>query len=115
MPEANGKISSESSRDKGMGILAIIVAGIAIFIPVVGVYLTILSGILAALAYGQRAFLGYIAIGINFISLFFLSPLLWVAASAETASENSIAGLVWFLLGTQVIALLFLLWKKKKG
>ena len=115
MSETDANTKVEGSRDKVMGILSIIVAGIAVFIPVVGVYLTIISGLLAALAYGKRAFLGYIAIGINFISLFFLSPLLWVAASAEGANEDTIAGLVWFLLGTQVVALVFLFWKSKKG
>ena len=114
MSENNEIVPEESSRGKVMGILAIVLAGIAIFIPVVGVYLTVFSAILAAFAYGKSVLFGYIAIGINFLSLFFLSPLLWVAASAENAGENNIAGLVWFLLGAQVLALVFLIWKSKK-
>ena len=105
--------SGGGSLGKVMGILAIVVAGIAIFIPVMGVYLTIASAILAAFA-GKSAILGYIAIGVNFISLFLFSPLLWVAASAENADENAIAGLVWFLLGVQVLALVFLIWRNRK-
>ena len=113
MNETIENTSGGGSLGKVMGILAIVVAGIAIFIPVIGVYLTIASAILAAFA-GKSALLGYIAIGVNFISLFLFSPLLWVAASAENADENSIAGLVWFLLGAQVLALVFLIWRNRK-
>ena len=114
MNESNEIVPQEGSRGKVMGILSIVLAGISIFIPVVGVYLTVVSAILAALSYGKSALLGYIAIGVNFLSLFFLSPLLWVAATAENADENSIAGLVWFLLAAQVLSLVFLIWKSKK-
>ena len=114
MSDNNEIVTEEGSRGKVMGILSIVLAGIAIFIPVIGVYLTVVSAILAAFAYGKSALFGYIAIGINFLSLFFLSPLLWVAASADNASENNIAGLVWFLLAAQVLALVFLIWKSKK-
>ena len=114
MSDTNENASQGGSLGKVMGILAIVLAGIAIVIPVIGVYLTVVSAILAAFAVGKNAILGYVAIGINFISLFFLSPLLWVAASAENADENAIAGLVWFLLGAQVLALVFLIWKSKK-
>ena len=114
MNENNEIVPEEGPRGKVMGILSIVLAGISIFIPVIGVYLTVVSAILAALAFGKSALFGYIAIGINFLSLFFLSPLLWVAASAENAAENDIAGLVWFLLGAQVLALVFLIWKSKK-
>ena len=114
MNESSEVVPQEGSRGKVMGILSIVLAGISIFIPVIGVYLTVVSAILAALSYGKSALLGYIAIGVNFLSLFFLSPLLWVAASAENADENSIAGLVWFLLAAQVLSLVFLIWKSKK-
>ena len=114
MNENNEIVPEEGSRGKVMGILSIVLAGISIFIPVIRVYLTVVSAILAALAFGKSALFGYIAIGINFLSLFFLSPLLWVAASAENADENNIAGLVWFLLVAQVLALVFLIWKSKK-
>ena len=42
--------------------------------------------------------------------------MLWIAAGADAASttDHNIAGLVWFLLGAQVLALLFLIWKGRK-
>ena len=116
MSEDNAEINQESSRGKVMGILAIILAGFATFIPFLGVYLTVVAAILAAFSYGKSALFGYIAIGINFFSLFFFSPMLWIAAGADAASatDHNIAGLVWFLLGAQVLALVFLIWKGRK-
>ena len=73
MSEDNVEINQEGSRGKVMGILAIVLAGIATFIPFLGVYLTVVAAILAAFSFGKSALLGYIAIGINFLSLFFFS------------------------------------------
>ena len=85
MSEDNVEINQEGSRGKVMGILAIVLAGIATFIPFLGVYLTVVAAILAAFSFGKSALFGYIAIGINFLSLFFFSPMLWIAAGADAA------------------------------
>ena len=116
MSENNAEITQEGSRGKVMGILAIVLAGIATFIPFLGVYLTVVAAILAVFSHGKSALLGYIALGINFLSLFFFSPMLWIAAGADATSttDHGIAGLVWFLLGAQVLALGFLFWKGRK-
>ena len=68
MSENNAEITQEGSRGKVMGILAIVLAGIATFIPFLGVYLTVVAAILAAFSYGKSALFGYIAIGIIFLS-----------------------------------------------
>ena len=73
----------EGSRGKVMGILAIVLAGIATFIPFLGVYLTVVAAVLAAFSYGKSALFGYIAIGINFLSLFFFSPITILFCNSE--------------------------------
>jgi len=107
MSENQDTVKIDGPRSKVMGILSIVLASIGTFVPVVGVYLTIVAGLLAALSYGKSAFLGYIGIGINFVSLCFLSPLLWVAASSSDTASDSVGGLVWFLIGTQAVCLVF--------
>jgi hypothetical protein len=61
--------------EKGLGIAALVVAIIAMFIPFVGTWLTILVAILAAFAAGEGFGLGIAAIIINVIHIFFFSPI----------------------------------------
>ena len=113
---------------KGLGIAALVVAIISIFIPFVGTWLTLLAGLLAAFAYGPGIALAIGSIIINIVHLFFFSPLLWVShgvassnAYSEFSADTGISGEGWVLLPWILIAvqigcglLLFFLQNKQR-
>jgi len=100
---------------KALGIIAMVVAIVSIFVPIVGVYLTLLSAILLAFAAGEGFVFGMVAVGVNLISLIFLSPMLWVAGAAQqgTSNEGGAFGLAIFLILAQLVAG-FLAFRKNK-
>jgi hypothetical protein len=102
---------------KALGLTAMIIAIVSIFIPVMGVYLTFVTAALAAFAAGEGFVFGAVAIGLNAISLLFLSPMLWVADAAQKATgtnEGSAAALGAFLVISQIVAFVILFRKNKK-
>lgn len=113
---------------KSLGIAALVLSIIAIFIPFLGTWLTVLVAALAAFAYGPGFSLGIAGIVINVFHIFFLSPLLWatgglVAVSDEMAKSTGAAGaegaatfmaLPWILVAIQIGALVFLVQSNKK-
>lgn len=102
---------------KSLGISALVIAIIAIFIPVLGPWLTILVGGLAAFAYGPGFALGVAAIVINLVNIFVLSPTIWLAmgANAHLASQGKSAMSVGTtLFVAQAIALGVLVYMNKK-
>ena len=98
---------------KGLGIAALVIAILAIFIPFAGTWITILVALLAAFAAGEGFGLGISAIIIDVIHIFLFSPLLWVTqglASAGAASQGQgVVFLPWILVGVQVIAFIVLI------
>ncbi len=95
--------------EKGLGIAALVVAIIAMFIPFLGTWLTILVAILAAFAAGEGFGLGIAAIIINVIHIFFFSPLLWAtqgvaSLGAASQGEEEVVFMPWILVGIQVVA-----------
>jgi len=109
---------------KALGIIAMIFAVIAIFVPIVGPYLTIVVALFAAFSAGPGLTFGAVAIGINIINVIFLSPSLWATAGLAEAGEAGtgdavLAGMGVFFIGTQIIAGVVLIiihkfWKKKQ-
>lgn len=113
---------------KSLGIAALALSIIAIFIPFVGTWLTIIVAGLAAFAYGQGFTLGIAGIVINIFHIFFLSPLLWatggLAVVADDAARSSgQAGadgatfymlLPWILVAIQIGAMAYLIITNKK-
>jgi hypothetical protein len=98
---------------KGMGIAALVLSVIAIFVPLAGVYLTILTGALAAFAYLKGLPYGLAAIIINAFNIIFLSPSIWITQEMlQQANGNPDTPyyLPWGLLIVQVFALLTLLY-----
>ncbi len=107
-----------------LGITAMIIAIVAIFVPIVGPYLTLLCALLAAFAGGKGLTFGIVAILLSTINIIFLSPsLLITAASVGTAAGASaessevaievgggiLAGMGIILIGAQVLALIVLI------
>lgn len=98
---------------KSLGIAALAVAIISIFIPFVGTWLTILVALLAVFAYGPGFKLGMASIIINVVHIFFFSPLLWatqmLAEAGAAMSGQDVAFLPWFLVLIQIGAGILLL------
>jgi hypothetical protein len=107
---------------KALGIIAMIFAIVAIFVPVIGPYLTIICGLLAAFAAGPGLTFGAVAIGVNILNVAFLSPSLWlIAGAAEADAQGSgsdvLLGMGIVFIGVQVVAAVVLviahsIWKK---
>lgn len=110
---------------KGIGIAALVLAGIAVFIPLVGPWLTIPIAIAAVFAYGPGLGFGVAALAINLANIFFLSPSFWIVqtgmALAGAASKKAgIFGLSLFpmlVIVAQIAAAvgLYLLHRKHYG
>lgn len=113
---------------KSLGIAALAISIIAIFIPFLGTWLTVLVAALAAFAYGPGLSMAIAGIVIDIFHIFFLSPLLWAtgglaAVSDEMAKSTGSAGtegattfmaLPWILVAIQIGALVFLIQSNKK-
>jgi len=106
---------------KGLGIAALVIAIIVIFVPFAGSWLTILVALLAAFAAGEGFGLAIAAILIDVIHIFVFSPLLWATqglASAGAAQQGKeVVFLPWVLIGFQAVAfvVLILLNAKRKA
>jgi hypothetical protein len=114
------------TMQKGLGIAALVVAIIAIFIPFLGTWLTVLVAGLAIFAAGPGFGLAAASLVINVVHILFLSPLLWATSGLEmladvaansSGQEAPGAGfrlLPWILIGIQVAAFALLLKANKK-
>ena len=99
---------------KALGIIAMILAIVSIFVPVMGPYLTVISASLAAFSAGPGLTFGAVAIGVNILNVLFLSPSLWLAAGLSEAEQTGsgddmLLGMGVFFIGTQIIATIILL------
>jgi uncharacterized membrane protein len=105
---------------KGLGIAALVIAIISIFVPFIGTWLTLVAGLLAVFAFGPGLAFGIAAIVINVVHILFFSPLLWAtqgAMSVGAAAEGAnVVFLPWILILIQGGALvgLFVLHKSFK-
>lgn len=106
---------------KGLGIAALVVAIIAMFVPFLGTWLTLVAGLLAAFAYGPGIGLGIASIILNVVHIFLFSPLLWVSQGvAEIGAAHAgekIVFLPWILVAAQIGAgvLLYMMHSKQKS
>ncbi|MGH8579735.1 MAG: hypothetical protein ACREVK_06285, partial [Gammaproteobacteria bacterium] len=93
---------------KGLGIAALVLAIMSISIPVVGPWITVLSALMAAFAYGSALPLGIASIVINVVNILFLSPSIWIQGALVSAGAemhgDKIVFFPWIVLGAQAIA-----------
>ena len=98
---------------KGFGFAALIIAFIAIFIPLAGPWMTILAAGLAAFAYGQGLPFGIATIVLDTVNIIFLSPSLWVTQAilsvGAAESHQHAPFLPYVLLGAQGLAVIILI------
>jgi len=92
---------------KALGIVALILSVVSIFIPIFGTLLIGLSGFFAILASHKGKTLSVAAVIINIINLFLLTPSLTIAFLDETGDPEAIKMKLFFfaLLGIQLVAI----------
>lgn len=99
--------------NKGLGISALVLAIISIFIPVIGPWLAVVAALLAAFSYGSALAFGIATLVINFVNVIFLSPSLWIHGALVSKGAEmhgaEVAFLPWIVLGAQAIALVVLI------
>ncbi|MCU7933927.1 MAG: hypothetical protein KZQ99_03485 [Candidatus Thiodiazotropha sp. (ex Dulcina madagascariensis)] len=102
---------------KALGLVALILAVICVFVPISWPYLTILSAAFAVASYGPGITLGIAAIALNIINVIFLSPALWMAEAGARIDSSPLFGPVVVVVAIQVFAaiVLFIVHKKMKG
>ena len=113
------------NKMKALGITAMIFAIIAIFIPLVGPYLTLVCALLAAFAAGPGLTFGVVAILVNILNVAFLSPSLWLTAGIAEADVEGSGGMVLLGMGivfvgvqvaaAVVLAVIHIIWKKRNS
>lgn len=105
---------------KGLGIAALVIAIVSIFIPVLGPWLTILAEALAAFSFGPGFALGFSSIVINLVNIFFMSPTVWIAEgvsaiAAEQGKSLMSGGTILFVAQAIALAVLIILNAKQKA
>jgi len=98
---------------KSLGIAALVIAIVSIFIPVYGAYLTIVAGALAA--YGEGFALGLSSIIINLVNIFGMSPTVWLSIAAEQGKSMASLGTILFVAQVIALAVLVVFNKKQKA
>ena len=101
---------------KALAIIALIFAGLSIFIPVGGVYIAILCSLLALISFRSQPTLSGITFGINIINTAFLSPSILLGdaassgafdtASSVTESPTEAGTIFWSYVGFHIIVLI---------
>lgn len=100
---------------KSLGIAALVIAIVSIFIPVIGPWLTIVAGALAAFAYGEGFALGLSSIIINLVNIFGMSPTVWLSIAAEQGKSMASLGTILFVAQVIALAVLVVFNKKQKA
>ncbi len=94
---------------QAFGIASLVLSIVAIFIPVFGVFIAGLSGILAWISTGRALFLGVAAVIINLCNIFLLSPtfliLIALESSQRTAEQHKLFTIWSVVLFIQIAAI----------
>ena len=98
---------------KAFGISALVIAIVAIFIPILGAFLAGLAGFLAFFSAGKGTSLGFSAVIINIVNICFMSPSLIIAAGHQSATTNDtqFTAIFGFLLLIQIVAIIIFIGK----
>lgn len=93
---------------KGLAITALVLTGVSFLIPVFGVFVSLLTSVMALISFRWQPTLSGITVGINLIKTAFLSPSLFIAVggtAAVGASDEQAVGLYGFYVGWHVVIL----------
>lgn len=101
---------------KSFGIAALVFSIVAIVVPLAGVFIAGLAGILAALSAGKGTMFGASAVIINLVNILFLSPSLILFASDKYAinptHQAKSKSIFTMLLVIQLVAIVVLITKR---
>ena len=107
-----------SKFGKVLGILALVISGIACIFPGGALIATYVSAPLIIFSWKEGAIFGYIAGGLNIINILFLSPTVWLAMGLMEATEKGGAftlGVIYVLWQVIAMGILgFINWKTGK-
>ena len=90
---------------KALAIVALVLAGISIFVPVMGVFTAMGASVLALISFRNEATLSGIAIGLNIINTAFFSPSLLLAEGMNQVDGGTAGELYWFYVGFHLVIL----------
>lgn len=96
---------------KALAIVAVVVAGIAVVVPVFGgTYLPVIAGIMAVIAVKEQHVLSFVALGINVVNVAFLSWSLYVIhegckIASAFDSGCGVLGNFWTWMGLNLVLL----------
>ena len=90
---------------KALAIVALVLAGISIFVPVMGVFTAMGASVLALISFRSQATLSGIAIGLNIINTAFFSPSLLLAEGMNQVGGQTAGELYWFYVGFHLVIL----------
>lgn len=90
---------------KALAIVAVVLAGISFFIPVIGVFSAMVASVLAVIAFRSQATLSGVAVGINIVNTAFFSPSLLIAEGANQMDGGAAGSLYWFYVGFHLVLL----------
>ena len=111
---------------KALSIVALVFAGLSIFIPVAGVFLAMLCSVLALISFRSQATLSGITFGINIINTAFLSPSIVISdmsASGDLNLGTTVATptaesgeIYWFYVGFHLVLFaIAIVWRLLRG
>lgn len=112
---------------QGLGIAAFTLSIIAIFTPFFGVALSGIAGLMAMACYRSKSVYAVASVVMNLVNLLLFSPVFFLAVFGELTSDGpaealadrlgapSIAGVFFFLLGIQLIAIGLFIYSHRVG
>ena len=102
---------------KALSIVAVVIAGIAFFIPVFGVWMAVLSSVMGLIAFRSSTTLSAVAVGLNLANTAFASPSLLLAEAVNIEDGGSAGAIYWTYVGIHVVILVvgIILAKTKKS
>jgi hypothetical protein len=94
---------------KALSIVALAFAAVAIFVPVVGIFIALVCSVLALISFRQQPLFAGIAFGINILNTAFMTPSILIAdvvSSSEMNATTDSGDVYWFYVGTHIVFLL---------
>ena len=88
---------------KALGLSALIIAIIAVFVPVFGPYLTVLSAFLAAFAAGPGRKFATLGLTLNAVNVIVLSPSVWLGAGLAESYVAGVGALTLITIGVELL------------
>jgi len=104
---------------KALSIVALVFAGLSIFIPVGGIFVAMLCSVLALISFRSEPTLSGITFGINIINTAFLSPSIVISDVVSSSAEQGATAegdIYWAYVGFHLTAFVIaIVWRIVRG